>query len=293
MTVTQFRTDRFGSLYLARPLRRLAAGKTRQRVPILMYHSISDGIGERAHPYFVTETSAKRFAEQMKYLHDNKYCVITLDQLVAMLQSPTIDSNKYAVITFDDGFRDFCTNAFPVLHSYGFRAHMYLPTAFIGHTAQSFKGKECMNWAEVRELQKAGMVFGSHTVTHPQLRSVSPAELDREVRGSKETIERELGAAINSFSYPYAFPEDDREFTRRLRNLIEECGYENGVSTIIGSVPKFEDRFFLGRMPVNDFDDPALFRAKLEGDYDWLRGAQYLRKLLKRQPKQAVEEVLA
>ena len=144
-----------------------------------------------------------------------------------------------------------------------------------------------MTWQEVRELRKAGVVFGSHTMSHPQLHSVSRAQLETELRCSKETIESELGERITGFSYPYAFPDDDREFTKRLQTQLEECGYEAGVTTVLGSVQKSEDRFTMKRLPANSCDDPALFQAKLEGDYDWLRRAQYVRKLLKRKPKQA------
>ena len=71
---------------------------------------------------------------------------------------------------------------------------MYLPTAFIRTSPREFKGRQCMTWDQVRELHRAGMTFGSHTVTHPQLRSVSLEQVESEVRESKGTIEQELGA---------------------------------------------------------------------------------------------------
>ena len=252
-----------------------------------MYHSISETTQD-AHPYFLTETSPVIFAEQMKYLRDNGYSAISLDEVVALLGSKSpAETKKYVVITFDDGYRDFYTEAFPILQKYELNATVFLPTEYVRERAQSFKTKDCMTWQEVRELRKAGVVFGSHTVSHPQLHSVSRAQVADELRRSKETIESELGERITGFSYPYAFPEDDREFTKRLQTQLEECGYEAGVTTVLGSVQKLEDRFTMKRLPANSCDDPALFQAKLEGDYDWLRRAQYMRKLLKRKPKQA------
>lgn len=247
-----------------------------------MYHSVSEPATDGKHPYFVTETSPRVFNAQMKYLHDSGYSTISVNRVVTLLNAKQLDDRKYVVITFDDGYRDFYSHAFPTLNKYGFCATVYLPTAFIDHQSQQFLGKACLTWSDVRELYEAGVRFGSHTVTHPKLKFLSSTELEREIWCSKDTIENKLGTRIESFSYPYGFPEADREFTRRLRNVLEECGYDNGMSTIIGSVHSPEDRFFLKRLPTNSGDDRALFQAKLDGSYDWLRRAQYLSKLLSR-----------
>jgi peptidoglycan/xylan/chitin deacetylase (PgdA/CDA1 family) len=158
---------------------------------------------------------------------------------------------------------------------------MFLPTSYIGNPALQFKCKNCLTWNQVFELSKAGVAFGSHSVTHPQLHLADPATQRRELKESKDSIEQVLGAKVHSFSYPYAFPEQDEAFTHRLREELSECGYTNGVSTIVGRAAAGGDNFFLKRLPINDADDPALFRAKLEGGYDWIHGVQYATKLLR------------
>ena len=278
--MARIRTDRAATLYLIRPLRRCIPSRESLRIPILMYHSISESECQNLHPYFVTETSVQVFETHMKFLSDNGYQTITTEDVVALLNSPQKLTGKNVVITFDDGYRDFYRNAFPILNKYGYRATVYLPTAYINQRVHTFKGKECMTWAEVRELREVGILFGSHTVSHPQLRFVSLPDLEYEVKVSKDTIEDEIGEPIRSFAYPYAFPEGDSAFIHRLRDLLGTCGYKNGVSTVIGSSHSLEDHFFLRRLPANSKDDLALFRAKLEGDYDWLHTAQYLKKLL-------------
>jgi peptidoglycan/xylan/chitin deacetylase (PgdA/CDA1 family) len=276
--MANFRADRFATLYFFRPLHRIARGDNPGRIPILMYHSISDREADGRHPYFDTRTSPRVFEQHMKLLRDLNYSVISPATVVAKFDKKDMENRKCAVITFDDGFRDFYTNAFPILTKYGFTATMYLPTAYIQQQNQSFKGMNCLSWNEVRELQRAGMQFGSHTVTHPVLKQISHSELETELRRSKQTIEQELGDAVTSFAYPYAFPEEDREFSHRLRGALEGAGYQNGVSTVIGSTHSLEEKFFMKRLPANSWDDPALFQAKLDGDYDWLRGPQYMRK---------------
>ena len=159
------------------------------RIPILMYHSISETSDTAVHPYFSVETSPAVFEAQMQFLRDNGYCTISPADVIALLSSGQTDGKKYVVITFDDGYRDFYTSAFPVLNKLGMSATVYLPTAFIKQKSSPFKGKKCLTWAEVRELHRAGVLFGSHTVNHAKLTGLCHAELERELRRSKEKIE--------------------------------------------------------------------------------------------------------
>jgi peptidoglycan/xylan/chitin deacetylase (PgdA/CDA1 family) len=278
--MTGIRSDRIATLYLFHPLLRLMpAGRV--KVPILMYHSISENNNGDSSAYYQTTTTPEVFAEQMKFLHENSFRVTNLGEALKIIERAEDATPRHVVITFDDGFRDFYTHAFPVLTRYGFSATVFLPTAFINESGSNFKGGECLTWTQVRELKSAGVLFGSHTVNHPQLTTVKPRQLEVEVRESKRVIEDKLGCPVESFAYPYAFPETDRTFKRRLRSILEGAGYMNGVSTIIGTAGSGADRFFLPRLPVNSWDDLQLFRAKLEAGYDWLHLVQLGSKLIR------------
>lgn len=270
------RVDAFATLYFFHPLRRLSP--THDRLPILMYHSVSNR-EERTHPYYRTVTSPDMFAQQMRYLHENEYSTLGLGEAVKWLESPRTDGRRPVVITFDDGFQDFYTSAFPILSRHGFSATMFLPTAFIGNSSRTFKNLACLTWAQVRNLGNAGIAFGSHTVSHPQLRSLRTQDVQREIEDSKNAIEQELGSAVTSFAYPYAFPKTDVVFTAALRGLLENAGYKNGVCTVLGTAHRTGEPFFMRRLPINSRDDLRLFEAKLEGGYDWLRTLQYASKL--------------
>jgi peptidoglycan/xylan/chitin deacetylase (PgdA/CDA1 family) len=273
------RIDRLATLYVVDPLRRLSS-RGKASIPILMYHSIADEDEAGVHSYYRTATAPPVFAAQMESLQQNGFSVIDLSKALRCFSEPEAKKNS-VVITFDDGFRNFYTNAFPILSRYGFTATMYLPTAYIGQSRLSFKGKECLTWSEVRELQKHGISFGSHTVTHPQLHDCDANARKKEVAESKQTIEQELGCAVQSFAYPYAFPETDAGFKRSLREELHQSGYENGVCTTVGRPNPASDPFFLKRLPVNSDDDSRLFLAKVAGSYDWLARPQYLLKLAK------------
>jgi peptidoglycan/xylan/chitin deacetylase (PgdA/CDA1 family) len=274
------RIDRLTTLYVVDPiLRRTSIGTT--SISILMYHSIADEDETGVRPYYRTATTPEVFAVQMENLHRAGFSVVGLAEAIRLCAEPEAKKSS-VVITFDDGFRNFYTSAFPVLNRYGFSATMFLPTAHIGDTTLSFKGKECLSWSEVRELQKHGISFGSHTVTHPQLHDCAAQCIKQEIVSSKQTIEQKLGCAIQSFSYPYAFPETDNDFKARLREELRQAGYENGVCTTVGRPSPASDPFFLKRLPVNSDDDPQLFLAKLAGSYDWLAKPQYLVKMAKK-----------
>src|SRR5205823_3517875 len=137
-------------------------------------------------------------------------------------------------------------------------------------------------WDEVRELQRAGIEFGSHTVNHPKLVELDWAQVELETRNSKLEIEEHLGVPVTAFCYPYAFPQADVAFVNRFHQLLEKAGYESCVTTTVGRIGMGDDPFRLRRLPVNGADDAALFRAKLEGAYDWLTGPQALVKRIKR-----------
>jgi peptidoglycan/xylan/chitin deacetylase (PgdA/CDA1 family) len=217
----------------------------------------------------------------MEFLASQGYRVVGTTEAVRILAQAVPAVEKVAALTFDDGYRDFYTAAFPVLERLGFTATMYLPTAYVGTRHLTFNSRICLTWSEARELRAAGIEFGSHTDTHPELYRLSQAEIQRELWVSRQKIETRLGEPVRSFSYPYAFPEADSTFRARLRTMLAEGGYENGVSTIVGTARATCDLFCLERLPVNAMDDGALFRAKLEGGYDWLHTVQGSYKKLK------------
>lgn len=291
-----FRFDRFLTLHVFRHLGKVLPQTEGIRIPILMYHSISDE-PEKGHPYFWINTSPNRFAEHMQFLHKNNYKVISLSEAFHIIESQTIQQHRntglpntqnstlntrFIVLTFDDGYRDFLTQAFPILKKYGFQSTVFLPTKFVkDKKEQGLKGKEHLSWSEVRGLQKNGIRFGSHTVNHRQLINLDESTIRFELKVSKEVIEDQTGEKVEDFSYPYRFPTQDKTFIKNLENWLREYKYKQGISTRIGTTHKPKDRFSLKRIPINSLDDLPLFQAKICGDYDWLRVPQNLTKQFK------------
>lgn len=197
----------------------------------------------------------------------------------AKQQTPSMTLQQ-VVMTFDDGFHDILTAAWPVLNKHHFFATLYLLTGYIGRERRTFNTRACLTWAEVGELQRAGFEIGSHTVTHPRLENLGWAEIERELLNSKTELEQRLGLPVETFAYPYAFPlieqgASDQSFTTaRFIELLQKCGYTNNVTTQVGRVQPEDNWHALKRLPANNDDDAALFCAKVAGDYDWINWPQ-------------------
>jgi peptidoglycan/xylan/chitin deacetylase (PgdA/CDA1 family) len=276
------RIDRKLTTAVFHPLQRAGITAPGFRLPILMFHSISDDPENGVAPYFKTNTAPGVFRRQMRQLAREGYKTLDLMEAVRLLSAGDRPPEKAFIITFDDGFRDFYLHAFPVLREEGFTATVFLPTAFISDHRRCFKDIECLTWSEVREMRAKGIGFGSHTVNHPKLVELPRSQVENELVESKVEIERHLDEFIEAFAFPYAFPQGDGAFARDLRDLLIQAGYACCVTTELGRVRIGDDPFRLKRLPVNSLDDEALLRAKMEGGYDWLGLPQHLMKRVKK-----------
>lgn len=267
------RFDRAGTLYFPGQLfRRLSMGDG--KIPVLMYHSVAEEDESDVAPYYRIATTPSQFLQQMTWLHEQGYRSVDLASAVGLMQGSKSTATKTVVITFDDGYRNFCQHAFPVLERFGFTATMFLPTAAIADQPLVFNQRECMTWSEVRDLQQRAISFGSHTVSHPQLHGLDRDRIREEIVWSRQIIEDRTGSAVDSFAYPYAFPQGDEPFKAMVRGILEEGGYHYGVCTRIGRAGVASDPLFLERLPINSADDTALLEAKMTGAYDWVGWTQ-------------------
>jgi len=171
------------------------------RVPVLMYHYIrvNPVAGDRlGYGLSVTPTD---FAAQMGWLVENGYHAVFPSELsAAMTQSAPLPT-KPIVITFDDGYRDFYDQAWPVLRRYGLKSASAVVTNFVDKGDRG--DLQYMNWNMIKELDQSGMVeIASHTQSHPDLTRMSAAQRWTELAKSKDLIEQHLGHPCTSFVYP-------------------------------------------------------------------------------------------
>lgn len=250
-------------------------------IPVLMYHAIGKPVDEEiaVNPYFRVTTSSEQFEKQMSWLHDNGFQGVTLKSLLE-----DVGEGKKVVITFDDGFQDFYTNAWPILDRFGFSATVFLPTKFIGNSDGEtlISGKPHLNWEQIQLLDKKGVEFGSHSHSHPVLYQCSKETVVKELRESYRLIENKIHGKVVSFSYPFAFPSNDKKYVQFICSEAENAGYAFVVSTQIGTNKIAGlSRKKIKRIPVNDADDIVFFGAKIVGAYNWVGVLQNIFKQIK------------
>jgi peptidoglycan/xylan/chitin deacetylase (PgdA/CDA1 family) len=268
-----FRLDRFLTLYFVWPLIRNVQIK-KNRISILMYHGICEPELKNKHPYYETSTSAKVFGEHLRFLQNNHYNVIGLNQIGTLREEG--DGNKSTVIiTFDDGYLNFYTNAYRILEKFRCTATVFIPTGLMGKRLKNF---DLMSWDHVRELSKFKINFGSHSVNHTVLINLGQESLINEIFQSKIHIEEQIKTPVDAFAYPFAFPEENGRFVRSLRRVLKDCGYSLCLTTSIGR-EKHPAGMFLKRIPVNNYDDILFLKAKIDGAYDWVHSLQISFKL--------------
>lgn len=246
---------------------------------ILTYHSISAGPSP-------LKISPALFTEQMEWLTANAN-VVGLDHLIG--QGLSTPGQRTVVLTFDDGYADFHTHAAPVLLRLKLQAIVFLPTTYIGRTngwpgqPAWVKEEPLMTWDQVKELADAGVEFGSHTVNHPDLTQLPPADLEHELSESRREIERRTGRKAAHFCYPYGkWNRAVRDAT--MRHYVSACTTIAGVlrepSGRAGSDPGL-----LPRVDAHYVRRPRLFRTMFTRRFEAYIAARRLIRRARKQPE--------
>ena len=179
--------------------------------------------------------------------------VISLRDLVHGLERGRGVKRNLA-ITFDDGYRDNFENAVPVLEKLSLPATFFVVTRWIGTDivpwwdSQQGVRHPWMTWDQVRSLHRKGFDVGAHTRTHVDLGQVADGEAREEILGARLELERQLGAPVDLFAYPYGGRDHLAEANR---DLVKAAGFRCCCSCFGGINASGTDPFRLGRVPIS------------------------------------------
>ena len=207
--------------------------------PILVYHQIGQ---ENNLDYLVV--AKKMFIWQMQYISRHYHPIQLSKILEIMNQSQPIPPRTIAV-TFDDGYADTFSEAFPILKYYKIPATLFITTGFIdGHTPAPY-GAKMLSWNKIKEMQRSGIECGAHTVTHPNLRRLSLKKAMQEVSQSKNRLEEKLQSPVKLFAYPYGH---SRSFSQSTQTLVQKAGYLGACTTLPGWNDSYTNPYELRRI---------------------------------------------
>ncbi|MGZ8429695.1 MAG: polysaccharide deacetylase family protein [Candidatus Deferrimicrobiaceae bacterium] len=254
-------------------------------IPVLMYHHVAPYPGD-----MVTVTP-ETFEGQMRHLAEGGYAALSLDELLSAIRGVGSPPGKAVVLTFDDGWLDNRTHAFPVLVKYRLRAAVFVVTDWVerasaggapGGAIPGLRHREgrrlaergetrgvVLDWERIREMQASGLVdFYSHTVHHAKCGRMTPEAAAGELRESKRVLEERLGRPCPYLCWPFG------DFSEEAVVLAREAGYRALLTTRHGVAGPGTDPFDIPRIVVKDavpwfarrlrvYTSPLLSRAYL------------------------------
>ena len=237
-------------------------------IPVIMYHRVIQDIDTESgkHGTYVT---IDQFRDHMKILKKGNYIPITFEDLSKIPIHQRFEK-KYIMLTFDDGYVDNYTYAFPILKEFGFKAVIYLVS---DRTYNKWdvdltdeKVFKMMDLPMLKEMRDSGLIeFGGHTLSHPRLSQLSDSEMKEEIFEDKKITEKKLNIKLNSFAYPYGDLDD------RAKKLVSEAGYPYAVATDSGSYCLSDDIFEIRRIGIFPTITNFGYKRKIHGNYNFIK----------------------
>ncbi len=231
----------------------------RPHVSVLMYHQVGHFAAPKTHRAVYCDI--RRFEAQMACLKWGGYHVISLSDACNGIFNGAALPSRPVVLTFDDGYKNFYEDAWPVLQKYGYPATVYLVSRLLGKQAGWLdEGKQAplMEATTIRDLQKEGITFGSHTQTHCRLSKLTEQEQRAEILDSKSELEDVLGEPVVDFCYPYG------DYDLRSRDLVIQAGYSSALTCIRGAANTADNPFEIPRKAISYGDNLIGFLWKLQ-----------------------------
>jgi peptidoglycan/xylan/chitin deacetylase (PgdA/CDA1 family) len=219
-----------------------------QPVPVLMYHVI--GSPPAGAPYPDLYVPRASFAAEVRWLARHGYHAVTLQRVFDSWRGARTLPAKPIVLSFDDGYHSHVTNALPVLKARRWPGVLNLEVA-------NLKPVWGIRPPGVRKLIHAGWEIDAHTLTHPDLTTLGPDELRREVAGSRAAIRKLFHVPVNFFCYPAG------RYDAAVIAAVQTAGFLGATTTNYG-LARPGDLYTLDRVRINGSDSIAAFATKLE-----------------------------
>lgn len=227
----------------------------RSNISVLMYHSVDSTNSS------YTVDSAE-FRRQIDYLMKN-YSIVSLGEVLDFIEGKRKLPRKSVAITFDDGYYDNYSNAYPYLRKHHVPATIFIATSYVQKKMPLGNSRlPMMSWNEILEMSHNNINIGAHTTSHPDLTQMDIGNAEREISESKIEIEKRIRKKVDYFSYPYG------RYSDAIVDLVRQKGFRCAFGGC-GGVKQHDDSFVIHRIEVKRSTDPAMFKTKLTAASDW------------------------
>ena len=163
-------------------------------------------------------------------------------------------AGDWLILTFDDGFLSDFEIVYPILKDKGVKATFFINEENIGLPGY-------LELSHLKEIAKAGMEIGSHGLTHHYLINMERDEAIREIKESKDRLEKQVGTEVKSFA-PVG-----GHYRKWMKSIAQEAGYRAFATMIPGKTNGGENMVLLHRNHIQSHHDAGYLSRLINGDY--------------------------
>lgn len=223
------------------------ASSEEKQVVCFVYHRFGDS------RYPSTNTTLADFEAHLKYLKNNGYQVLTLEQAADYLHSDD-PAKKTAVITIDDGYESFYKNGLALLEKYRFPATLFINTETVG-------AADYMNWSQLKDVARRGIEIGNHTHSHAYFLNLPESTryltFEEEINQCQQLIREHLELTPVTFAYPYG------ELDEKMETIVKKAGFKAAAAQNSGVLYTGSDLLRIPRFPMSEhYSAPEQFASK-------------------------------
>lgn len=243
------KTRPFETVNIHTPLNNATANTTTAQIvssgtstlPVIMYHYVEIPTDPNDHLRKSMSIAPAIFEKQLRSLQQYDFQTYFMSEVARVLSAHEKMRTPGVALTFDDGYEDFYTDAFPLIKKYRTKATIYLMYDYLGKPGY-------LTVDQVKEMVSSGLVeIGSHTLDHVDLSKSSAIDAWRQISENKSKLEQEFSVSVASFAYPYG------KYNVANAEQAKAAGYTDAVTVNSGAAKSESALFELPRLRAGKF----------------------------------------